>query len=323
MTYLVTGGLGVNGAWVTRRLLEAGHPVLVVDRQTDTSLLGEAASSVQIVNADIMDGEAMRALLAKHEVSCIVHMAALIAGLQEDPLRGLTVNTLGTAQLMDAAVKTGVKRFVYTSSRAVYGNITGRNAYPDYEPVVEDQCLAAENVYDVTKLAGELIGRNFAKLGLEFVALRFATIFGPGKLTRHGAMGIYGKIIEGAMAGVPVRIPHGGEERDDVIYVGDVAQACLRAATHAGPAYTAYNISRNTGTTLREFAAEVERQIPGAEIEIGDGLNYFGGDVNYCGILDNRRAVEDLGFSPEYDLGQGIAAYIATLKALGLAPAGA
>lgn len=320
MTVLITGGLGVNGAWVTRRLSERGIPVLVADRQTDMSLLGSTTGSVKIVQADIMDANAMRSLLVEHKVECIVHMAALISGLQNDPLAGFQVNALGTVQLLDAALKAGVKRFVYTSSRAVYGNIEGVHAYPVYEPVNEDHRLAARDVYDVTKLAGELMGRNFARLGLEFVALRFATIFGPGKLARHGPMGIYSRIIENAMAGVPLDIPRGGDEHDDVIYVDDVAQACVLAATHPKPGFDAYNVSRGVGTTLHAFADEVIRQFPGAEISIGPGLDYFGTGVNYSGVLDNRRAREDLGFEPQFDLATGIADYVARTRELGLSP---
>lgn len=217
MTIIVTGGLGVNGAWVTRKLLERNLPVVVVDWQTDQTLLGSARGHVELLQADVMDADAMRQLFAERKAECVVHMAALISGLHQDPLRGFRVNALGTVQLLDAAVKAGVKRFVYTSSRAAYGNIMGEHAYPTYKPVPEDYPLGGVNVYDVTKLTSELMGRNFVKLGLEFAALRFATIFGPGKLARHGPMGIYSRIIENAMAGVPLRIAKGGDERDDVI----------------------------------------------------------------------------------------------------------
>lgn len=320
MTVLVTGGLGVNGAWVTRKLLGSGAAVVVVDHQTDRSLLGTTVAPIQILQIDIQDNDAMRHLLSEHKVQCIVHMAALISGLDANPLAGFQVNALSTVQLLDAALSAGVKRFVYTSSRAVYGNIKGEHAYPAYTPITEDHCLAAENVYDVTKLAGELMGRSFAKLGLEFVALRFATIFGPGKLARHGAMGIYSRLIENAMAGAPIEIARGGEERDDVLYVDDVAQACVLAATHPRPNYNAYNISRGVGTTLRDFANELTRQLPRTDVSIGPGLNYFGTEVNYSGVLDNSRAVRDLKFTPQFDLAAGIADYIAKMSELRLSP---
>ncbi len=320
MTVLVTGGLGVNGAWVTRKLIERGLCVIVVDRQSDRSLLGSAGGKVELLQADIMDADLMQSIFAERKVDCIVHMAALISGLQQDPLAGFRVNAFGTVMLLDAAVKAGVKRFVYTSSRAIYGDIEGDHAYPIYKPVTEEYRLAAKNVYDVAKLSGELMGRNYAQLGLEFVALRFATIFGPGKLARHGPMGIYSRFIENAMAGVPLTIQKGGDERDDVIYVDDIAEACVLAVAHPKPSFEAYNISRGIGTTLDEFAEAVKSVLPAADISIGPGLDYFNAGVKYAGVLDNTRAREDLGFTPKFDLRAGITDYIARTREFGLQP---
>ncbi|TMV15320.1 NAD-dependent epimerase/dehydratase family protein [Arenibacterium halophilum] len=320
MIVLVTGGLGVNGAFVTRQLVERGHRVIVVDRQRDVSLLGPAAEKIDLRHTDILDRDAMAQLMTDQKVDAVIHMAALITGIDEDPLKGFMVNGLGAVQLMDAALASGAKRFVYTSSRAVYGNIVGEHAHPTYRPVDEGQPLEAHSVYDVTKLSGELMGRTFAKLGLEFVALRFSTIYGPGKLVRHGPMGILSRIIENGMLGIPLRLPQGGEERDDIIYVGDVARACVAALEHEKPAHHAYNISSGTGVTLGEFADAVKAHAPGVDFEIGPGLDFFNAGVRYAGVLDNTRAHDDLGFAPQYGLSEGIADYIATMRDLGLSP---
>jgi UDP-glucose 4-epimerase len=317
---LVTGGLGVNGAWVTRKLLSRGLSVVVVDRQKDLSLLGSDRHEVEMIDVDIMDVDAMFTILKQRQIECVVHMAALISGLQENPLEGFRVNALGSVQLLDAALRAGVKRFVYTSSRAAYGSLDGEHAYPSYKPVREDYRLAGSRVYDTTKVSTELMGRNFARLGIEFVALRFATIFGPGKLVRHGPMGIYSRLVENAMLGAPLRISKGGEERDDVIYVDDIAEACVAAVVHSKPKYDAYNISRCIGTTLGEFASEVKRVLPAADIDIGPGLDPLGLGVSYFGVLDNSRARDDLGFSPKFDLRSGIQDYIARMGEFGLAP---
>lgn len=318
MKVLVTGGLGVIGAWVTRKLVEHGLSVTVVDLSDDISLLGSYADKIELVKADIMDAENMQALFSSRKIECIVHLAAMIAGLQARPVEGFRLNALGTVQMLDAARKAGVRRFVYTSSRAIYGDLLGKHGYPLYEPVTEDHPLGAKNVYDITKLATELMARNFARDGMEFIALRSSTIFGPGKLIRHGAFSIYGRFIENAMAGVPLSIPKGGEERDDVIYVDDVAQGCLLAVTHPKPNYQEYNISRCVGTTLGQFADAVKHFYPDADIRIGPGLDFYEAGVKYAGVLDNRRAREDLGFVPKFDLLAAVGDYIAETKALGL-----
>ena len=141
MIVLVTGGLGVNGAFVTRQLVERGHRVIVVDRQRDVSLLGPAAEKIDLRHTDILDRDAMAQLMTDQKVDAVIHMAALITGIDEDPLKGFMVNGLGAVQLMDAALASGAKRFVYTSSRAVYGNIVGEHAHPTYHPVDEGQPL--------------------------------------------------------------------------------------------------------------------------------------------------------------------------------------
>jgi len=320
MKVLVTGGLGVNGAFVVRGLVENGHSVVIVDRHDDRSLLGRVGDEVEVHNLDILDRAAMEGLLRSAKFDSIVHMAALISGLQEDPLKGFTVNGLAAVQLMDVALKASVRRFVYTSSRAVYGDIVGIHAYPDYVPVTEGHPLSAKSVYDVTKLTGELMGRNFIHLGMEFVALRFATIYGPGKLVRHGPMGILSRIIENAMLGVPLEIKQGGDERDDIIYVGDVGRACVAAVEHEKPGFDAYNISSGSGHTLMQFAEAAKAHAPGGDFKIGPGLDFFNAGVRYAGVLDNTRARTDLGFVPKYDLETGIGAYIATMEELGLSP---
>lgn len=319
MTILVTGGLGVNGAWVTRKLVERGLRVIVADRQSDRSLLGSIGNDVELRQVDIADPEAVGDLFRGRTIECVIHMAASV-NVADDPLSAFRTNAFASVLLMDSALRAGTKRFVYTSSRAVYGNIEGEHAYPTYRPVTEDFPTRPNNVYDVTKLSAEHMGRVYAKRGLEFLALRFATIFGPGKLVRHGSTAIYSRLIENALAGVPLRIERGGDERDDVIYVDDVAESCVVAATHPKPSHHAYNISRGIGTTLGEFAAEVKRVVPGADLWAGPGLNYFGGDLRYASILDNTRAREDLGFLPRFDLAAGIRDYIARMREFGLQP---
>ncbi len=133
MNILVTGGLGVNGAWVTRKLIERGLNPIVLENRMDLSLLGEAwARKAKIVQGDVTDVETMLRTLREYKIERVVHMAGLIAGLQADPLKGFNVNALGTVGLLEAARIAGVERFVFTSSRAVYGEVSGRASHPHY-----------------------------------------------------------------------------------------------------------------------------------------------------------------------------------------------
>jgi UDP-glucose 4-epimerase len=320
MRIVVTGGLGVNGSWVVRKLVERGHDVVVVENRPDTELVRDIESALEIEELDITDGPALEKVLRRHRTQRVVHMAAII-GAQDDLLRAVDVNVRGTAEVCEAAVAADVDRVVYTSSRAVYGDITGAAAHPTYEPVGETRPVAPVRMYDVCKVAGEGIGRNYVRSrNLPFVSLRFATIFGPGKLARHGQLSIYSTLIEDTLAGLPVRIAAGGDQRDDTIYVEDAAEAIVAATLHPGPAHDAYNISRGVGTTLGDFSSAVREVLPAADIEIGPGLDFFGMGVSYYAVLDNARARDDLGFSPRFGLADGVRAYVAAMEALGLAP---
>ena len=322
MNILLTGGLGVNGAWVTRKLVERGCRPVVLENRIDTSLVGDGiAGQIELVEADITDLDALLRIFKQYKIQRVVHMAALITGIQIELLKGFEVNATGTVKVLEAASKAGVERFVYTSSRAAYGHIDGPNAHPTYEPITEDHPQRPFLVYDVCKVASEGMGRNYARMrGLQFVALRFAQIYGPGKLQRHGPYGLFSQLVESPLAGKPVKIPRGGDQRDDVIYVDDIAEAIVLAVLHPRLAYDAYNISRGVGTTLHDFADAVRKVVPDAQIEIGGGLDYHGLGASYCGVMDNTRARSDLGFESKFDLDRGVAHYVETMRRLHLEP---
>lgn len=316
MSVLVTGGLGVNGAPVLRKLVERGLRPIVIDLRPDLTLLDpETVAGTEIVLGDFTDAKLVGDLLKRHEIRTIIHMAAIVANAQQVPCEAFRVNAFGTVQLLDLACAHGVKRFVFTSSRGVYGELTGDHAHPIYRPVREDDPLRPARVYDVCKVAAEGMGRNYALLhGIEFVALRFATIYGPGKTLRHKNYGIISEIIERGLAGEPVKIAKGGEQKDDLIYVEDVADAIMVAMLHAKPGHDTYNISLGVGVTLNDLADAIRAVAPDAQIEIGPGLNYMGWDVNYAGVLDNTRAADTLGFRPSFDLKVAVADYAKSLR---------
>jgi UDP-glucose 4-epimerase len=320
MTILVTGALGVNGAWVTRKLIDRGITPLVMDVRADTTLLGpDYDKRFEFVGTDFTDTAAVADLLQQRRVDCIIHMAAIVGAAAQDPYETFRVNAHGTNGLLEAARRNGVRRFVFTSSRAFYGGLEEPYTHPTYRPIREDGPSRPFQVYDVCKVASEGMGRNFAaRYGLEFVALRFATIFGPGKTLRHGNYGVLSRLIEEPLNGRPVRIPQGGDQQDDMIYVDDIAEAIVVAAQHPAPRFTEYNISRGVGATLHDLAAAVRRVVPDADIEIGPGLDFLGLGATYAGVLDNSRAAQDLGFRPRFDLTAAVEDYARQMRRLGL-----
>jgi UDP-glucose 4-epimerase len=313
---VLTGALGVNGVWVLRALREQGVAVLATDVAPDFALAPELAGDVEFRPLDVRDLDQVRAAVGEFAPTVVIHLAAMLpAQAQADPHRGIAVNLMGTANVLQASREAGVRRVVFTSSKAAYGTVGGVNAHPTYAPLREDAKTDPVAVYDHAKLASEGVGTNFARTGgPEFVALRFASIYGPGKLVRHGPMSLLSRIIEDAYFGRPTRVERGAEQRDDYLYVKDVATATVAAALHEGPlGHHVYNIGTGRGVALEDVAQAVRDAVPGADIAVGPGLDPMGFGVSYYSVLDCTRARRDLGFEAQFDLQAGIADYLGLL----------
>ena len=325
MNVLITGGLGVNGSWVTRKLVERGIRPVVLDLRADFSLVGEdLVDRIDFVQGDIGDTELIAKSLADGHIDAVVHMAAAVGhgAVDPDPKRTFDLNTYATVKLLEASRLAGVKRFVFTSSRAVYGAISGAHASPNYAPIDEDHPLRPGTLYDSCKVSSESVGRAYeAAFGMAFVALRFSTIYGPGKTLRHNTFGVVSRIIEGAARGQRVVIERGGDQKDDFIFADDAAEGVVLALLNEKRLpRSEYNISTGVLHSLHDVARAVRKYFPDASIEIGPGLNFFGNGPNYSGLLSNRRAVADLGLRAQADLDVTIDRYYEAMRRLRLGP---
>ena len=318
MKTLITGGTGVNGAATARLLVSRGERPVLLDNRVDPSLIADIAADVEVVTGDILDGAALTQVVAGHGITHIVHMAALMPGPAEaDPRRAIAIGVDGTLNVLEAARACDVRRVVYTSSNAFVGNISGKHGHPDFVPLDESLPPNPADLYGVTKVCSETLGNYYRKrYGVEFVALRYPSIYGPGKLARHGVLALYGKIIEDAMAGREVSIPRGGDQRNDVVYVGDVAHSVVLALDAEGLTQWTFNIGTGRGVTLRDFADVLKRIFPEAKIDVGPGLDFRDGyKQSYC-VFDIGKARDQLGYEPRYFLESGIEAYIESIRSL-------
>jgi UDP-glucose 4-epimerase len=316
MRILITGGLGVNGVVVARQLVDQGFRPLVLDFRADFSLLPGLRDRFDFVQGDITDLQFLTHLLEHDKIDAIIHLAAYISPeMDREPFRSFAINAQGTAYLLEAAHQAGIRRFVTASSRAVYGPTPENVGAPGYQLIDEEYPKRPIKAYDVTKLAAEQLGNVYREIfGLEFAALRFAGIYGPGKQARHGKMALRSRIVEDPVAGLPVRVAQGGDQLDDMIYVEDAAAALIEAAFAKRLNFGAYNIASGVGHTLREYADAVKAVIPEAVIDIGPGSNPLGFDVNRAAIFDVSRAKSDLGFEARFNLQDGVRDYIARLR---------
>ena len=318
MKVLITGGTGVNGAAAARLLVSRGQRPVLLDVRADLSLIADIADRVEVVTGDVLDGAALREAAAAHAVTHIAHMAALMPGPAEaNPRLAVAVGVDGTLNVLEAARACNVRRVVYTSSNAFIGDIRGRHGHPDFAPLDESHPPDPSDLYGVTKVCSETLGAYYRRrYGVEFVALRYPSIYGPGKLARHGVLALYGKIIEDAMAGRDVAVPRGGDQRNDVVYVGDVARSVALALEAGGLTRWTFNVGTGRGVTLKDFGAVLGRMFPDVRIDIGPGLDFRDGyKQSYC-VFDIGRAREQLGYEPQYDLEAGVRDYVERVRRL-------
>ncbi len=322
MNILVTGGLGVNGAWVTRQLLEQGHRPVVYENRMDTLLVPDIMHKIDIVIGDILDLSTVIRTVKEYNIQCICHLAALMPGAsQANPWLGFQVNAAGTVNILEAARIMGVERVVFTSSIGVYSPFTGEFGYPTYKPVDEDYPkYPTTMVYSAAKVASELMcfqyNRNY---GLDFVILRFSEIYGIGKKVRHGPIAIYNRMIENAMLGKPTTIPHGGDEKTDMVYVKDVASSIVLACFTQSRKHHVFNIGAGTIYKLEDVANAIRKIYPRAAFDIGPGLDYIGFGRAYC-LFDISKANDELSYYPQFTLEDGIRDYVETMKKLNIEP---
>ena len=216
---LITGGAGYIGSRLAVRL--ASHGVLSITaldnlrRGTEDSLAPERGA-IRLIEGDIRDAHTLDQVMKGVDV--VFHLAAESAVLAaaEDPEYCFAANVTGTFRVLQAAVKNGVKRVVFTSSREVYGD-------PLMLPVPETAPLLPRNIYGASKAAAEMCCAAFAANGLEVSILRLSNVYGPGDKGR-----VIPRFVRNALLGLPLTV-FGGEQIMDFVSVDTVVECLLRA----------------------------------------------------------------------------------------------
>ena len=323
----VTGGTGVVGGWVVRLLIDEGFEPVVYDLRPSFEFLAGVEDKFKFVQGDITDLPAVKKAIEENGAKEIVHLAALVFGdSQRDPYRGYSVNVTGSINMFEAARTLGIKKVVFISSRAVYTDFLGEYAHPTYKPVPEEFHRDPQNVYGATKQAVEQAAFSFCNQyeGLSITGLRFPSMYGPGRLARHGSVAQLSTLIESAMLGIPYDVPQGSDQRDDLIYVKDAARAVVMALMADTSGYNILNIGSGKNISFGELVVSLNKVIKGGKITVGPGLDFLNSGVSatrYC-FLDISKARKMIGCEAAYDIETGIADYAATMNELGFKPLG-
>jgi nucleoside-diphosphate-sugar epimerase len=242
---LVTGGSGYFGTALVDRALDRGDEVRIFD----VSPPAPRPEPVEVIVGDIRDLDAVRRAVRGVEV--VLHNVAQVP-LAKDRALFHSVNVTGTANLLVAARDADVRKVVHTSSSAVFG-------IPETNPVTEATRSRPLEAYGRAKVAAEARCAEAASDGLDVSVIRPRTILG------HGRLGIMAVLFELVQAGAPVFVLGGGTNRYQLVHVDDLAEACLLAADHVGPAV--YNIGATEFGTMREtLEALVEHAGTGSRV---------------------------------------------------------
>lgn len=275
-TILVTGGCGYIGSHVTRQLSESGRTVVVYDNLS-TGFKDALINGEELIQADLADRDTLDDAFRRYGFTTVLHFAASIVAPESVslPMKYYGNNTRNTLGLLETCVRHGVKRFIFSSTAAVYG-------YPDGGTASEESPLAPINPYGTSKLMSEWMLRDTsAAHGMQYVALRYFNVAGADPLARIGqrtpeathlikvacqaALGMRDSI---AIYGTDYPTPDGTGIRD-YIHIEDLASAHLSALAYleGGGTPTAMNVGYGRGSSVRDVL-EVVKEVSGVDFRV-------------------------------------------------------
>jgi len=310
MRVLVTGGAGFIGSHLVERLLVEGHAVRVLDDfssgRRENLAFAKPSAALEVIEGDIRDAPSVETAVAG--VDGVFHEAALVSVPRsvENPELSCAVNAHGTVRIFDAARRARVRRIVFASSAAVYGDTATL-------PVTESEPVRPLSPYGLDKRYTEQLAvLHHALYGLETVPLRYFNVFGPRQDPSSPYSGVISIFVSRLLAGAPITIHGDGEQTRDFVYVDDVVQANMRAmfAPYAGP--SPFNVAGGSRTTLNALAALLG-EIIGVQPSIVRGPARAG-DIRHsaANISAIRRA---LAYDPRWTTRAGLEALVASLRA--------
>jgi UDP-glucose 4-epimerase len=296
---LVTGGAGFIGSHLATRLVAEGKQVRILDNLSTGSRenIEHIINEVEFIEGDVTDMETVAA--AVEGVETVFHQAALasVPLSIENPLATHAACVTGTVNLLDASRRAGVRRVVYAGSSSAYGDS------PEL-PKRESQVPQTVSPYAAAKLAGEYYGESFAAVyDLEVVRLRYFNVFGPRQDPNSPYSAVIPLFAAALLEGRTPRIYGTGEQSRDFVFVENVVQANLLAATVPGVSGRVYNVASGTSISIVELLEKICRVL-----NVRFDPEYHPprtGDILHS-WADISRIREELGYEVEIDLDAGL-----------------
>ena len=298
---LVTGGAGFIGSNLTEALLKKGHRVRILDNfstgKRENLIFDRENHSLDVVEGDIRDFTVCQK--AMKEIEYVFHQAALPSVPQsvEDPLTSNSVNVVGTLNILLAARDEGVRRLIYASSCAIYGD-------DPTLPKKEDMIPVPLSPYALQKYIGEHYGRLFFQLyGLEAVSLRYFNVFGPKQDPNSIYSAVIPRFIDALVQGRPPIVFGDGEQSRDFIYVENVVQANLLAMDAKHLHGEVINIASGERRSLNQLI-DILKEILGSKVS-PVYQEARKGDIKHS-LADIHQGKKILNYDPQVEIKVGL-----------------
>jgi UDP-glucose 4-epimerase len=308
MNILVTGGCGLIGHNVVKRLQDQGHVVSIVDNKTNYGIIPQdeieylmrerqkkIGDKSFVYTKDISSTEDIDRIFSIEEPEIVIHMASFPRQkvVNSNPAWGSRVMSEGLLNLLEASAKYDVRKFVYISSSMVYGDFT--------DDVTEDAICKPQGQYGIMKLAGEWLVKDYTRRdNMVHTIIRPSAVYGPLDVEDR----VIAKFMLTAMRGGTLKV-NGENETLDFTYVEDAADGIVAAALSDNTDNKIYNITKSHSRTLLDAANLAVKLAGKGTIE----LRSKDADFPSRGALCIDAARRDFGFDPQVDVEEGFEKY--------------
>jgi UDP-glucose 4-epimerase len=296
---LITGGLGFIGSHLARAMVGVGkYDVVLCDYVINEGLIKDIRDRVEVVRCDVSNPYDVYEIFKKYRPDAVVHLAALLsADAETNPHIGFRVNFEGSWNVYEAARIFDTKTIVYPSSIAAYGaGLEGK------EVVNEEIYTLPKTLYGVSKQFNEMLGMwYYWRYGVNFIALRLASVIGPGRKD-GGASAYTTLIIQKAAQGEPYEIPVEEDVRIPIVYIKDVTDLIIHILENPSKAKSRiYNVQGPyPSPTARELADSVKSIVPSAQLMFKPNPTITNIVKTWPRDLSMDRIKNELGWAPKY-----------------------
>tara|TARA_Y100000768_G_C23987021_1_gene689549 strand:- start:2319 stop:3302 length:984 start_codon:yes stop_codon:yes gene_type:complete len=309
-TILVTGGAGFIGAYLVKKIIERGDNVVIVDTLRDVGAISYVHPKAKFINMDICDRDLYKRL-KNYDFDVVYHLAAQSAGepSYDDPKYDSLTNSYGTLMIAKFCIEQRIKKLIYTSTVAVYGNV-------QRGILTEDSPIDPDSIYGVSKYSGEMyIKQMLSNTDIDYTIFRVFNTYGPGENLAYNKKGMVSIYLSYIWKNKPIEIKGSLNRYRDFTYIDDTVDALILAEKNNNSYKAVYNLSSGIKTTVSELLSLIltsfnkDSNYPIIELEGTPGDSFgFHSDIT--------KIKNDLKWDPKISLKQGLSIYSGWIESI-------